>query len=477
MKHFLFTALVLACAAAAASAQTTYLFENHDVSVPGPGWSQQKLNGAAQGWIQSADLRAWHEDEYTSTGTTDDRLISPTLNLAAAGSVYVHFYSELNWAQWLANNPNSYGDGENDLWVSIDNGQTWTEVWTDTRLADTTDWTTVDITAYAGNPSVLLAFRFYGTYAQEWWIDEILVDDSPANPLPPPVNWTVQLPTQFRALSQPSVTDDFEAYAGVLPPHMATTSVDSASGLPAAAGWCTIAGGTTAANSGVRSLEMGIDPANTGYYGYVSNALVIGFDGSAHASLSLRFASLNLGDEDDDFDGVWLSANGSSWYHVVGDYNPAYAAWQANTVDLSSYAAITRGPFYLMFAQKDDFAYNYLDGIGIDDVGFDSGGPAGPTLTKSGSCPGLMTVSFAECTPNRPVVILAGGPGTFTQANPNLPCLGLSVNIAAPNVVGVLTANGLGAASTTFNASAGVCGITVQGVDQASCTRTNAITL
>lgn len=171
---------------AAGSASAQYLYENHDAGVPGAGWTQVKINPAAAGWIQSLDLRAWHEDEI-SPGTTDDRLISPSMDLSAAGAVYVHFESQLGWSNYLANHPTSAGDGENDLWVSTDGGVTWTEVWTDTRISNTNDWTHVDISSYAGNSNVQIALRFYGTYAQEWWVNEVVVDANATYP-PPPFN-------------------------------------------------------------------------------------------------------------------------------------------------------------------------------------------------------------------------------------------------------------------------------------------------
>lgn len=170
--------------AGSASAQS-YLYENHDAGVPGSGWTQVKNNPTSQGWIQSADLRAWHEDEPSSYGTSDDLLVSPPMDLSGASSVYVHFNSQLGYADYLANHPSSVGDGENDLWISTNGGANWTEVWTDTRTVNGTEWTDVDISSYAGNSNVRIALRFYGTFAQEWWVDEVAVDRYPTYPPPP----------------------------------------------------------------------------------------------------------------------------------------------------------------------------------------------------------------------------------------------------------------------------------------------------
>lgn len=460
--------------AASAPAQTVVLHEDFNVAVPPAGWSQIRLNTSAQGWIKSADGRAWHEDEY-GIGDADDLLISPVMNLTGLTGAYAHFYSELYYANYLANHPSSYGNGETDIWVRV-NGGAWVEVWTEARTVNGTEWQTADLSSVAGQSAVELAIRYFGDFAHEQWVDVIQVDNDPANPtVPPPVYHLVNLPSQFRQLTQPSTTETFESYNGILPNHMAVTSVDAATGVPAPEGWCTIAGGTVVSFSGVRNLEMGLNPISSGGY-YVNNALVLGLDATSLASLSVSFWSANLLDEADDFDGVWLSKDGANWLHVVPSYSTVFF-WVKTTVDLSAFTSITQGPFYLMFAQADDSAYATTDGIGIDDVTFISGGPAGPSLSKSGSCPGLMTLSLANCSANGSVAMLIGAAGSFTQTNPNKPCLGLTLGLSAPSLVGVLHVNGAGAGGVSFNSSPSLCGLTVQGVDLSSCVATNVVTL
>ncbi len=475
IPSLLFVAVLLA---GTASAQTTYLSENHDTSVPGPGWSQVKVNPLAQGWIQSLDLRAWHEDEFASVGATDDLLTSPSMDLSAAGNVYVHFYSQLNYAQWLANHPSTIGDGENDLWVSIDNGVTWTEVWTDTRIANTTDWTVVDISSYAGNANVKIALRFYGTYAQEWWVDQVIVDDVSTNPLPPPVVWAVNLPANRAPVANFSGCDDFESYAGIVPNFMALTKVDALTGLPDPDAWCTIAGGTVASASGVRNLEMGLLPLSTNYHD-VRNALVIGLDGTNAGGLTIDFQGINFGEEDSAGDGIWLSTNGTDWYRGLASWLviPATGTWTPMSVDLSGFAALTNGPFYLMFQQQDNFPYNDLDGIGVDDLCITGSGPTGPLLTRIGICAGAMTLRVSNATPNSAVALFYGPSGSFTQNNPNRPCVGVTLDIRPPHFVGYLTSNSAGLAQLQFNAPVGACGTTVQVLDLAVCRKSNSVTL
>ena len=114
------------------------------------------------------------------------------------------------------------------------------------------------------------------------------------------------------------------------------------------------------------------------------------------------------------------------------------------------------------------FTYREFNGTIYTEAG-------GPTLTASGSCPGATTLSFTNCTPSSSVAVLCGIAGAFTK--PSNPCGGLVLGIANPTLGAMLGTDGAGAAALTFNAPAGACGKTVQGVDVASCTATNAIVL
>jgi len=99
----------------------------------------------------------------------------------------------------------------------------------------------------------------------------------------------------------------------------------------------------------------------------------------------------------------------------------------------------------------------------------------GPTLAKSGTCPGPIVLSVTNATPNGNVAMLYGNPGSFTH-NGN-PCNGLVVPISQPTLAGIISANGVGTATVGFNAPPGICGRTVVGVDISSCTPTNTIVL
>lgn len=97
------------------------------------------------------------------------------------------------------------------------------------------------------------------------------------------------------------------------------------------------------------------------------------------------------------------------------------------------------------------------------------------TLSKTGTCPGPVTLSSTNGTPNRPVAVLYGNAGSFTK--PSGACAGLTLAIQNPNLAVMLSNNASGNASVSFNTSPVFCGKTVQFVDVASCTASNAIVL
>lgn len=103
------------------------------------------------------------------------------------------------------------------------------------------------------------------------------------------------------------------------------------------------------------------------------------------------------------------------------------------------------------------------------------GPPGGPTLVQSGSCPGTVTLAVSGATAGSPVALLHGNAGSSTK--PSGTCAGTTVDIAQPSLGAMLTADGAGAAAITANLPAAACGRTVQAVDVASCTPSNAVVL
>lgn len=133
--------------------------------------------------------------------------------------------------------------------------------------------------------------------------------------------------------------------------------------------------------------------------------------------------------------------------------------------------------------------YLYLNGPGcFADCGWRIGfktwmltGPPPFTLAKSGSCPGSMTFTTTNGTPSGTVAFVWGTAGSFTIPA-GKPCAGtvldLSPLFTPPPGYMLATANGSGSATLgPVSVPAAGCGLLVQALDVATCTKSNTVTL
>lgn len=98
-----------------------------------------------------------------------------------------------------------------------------------------------------------------------------------------------------------------------------------------------------------------------------------------------------------------------------------------------------------------------------------------PSLVSVGTCPGPVTLTVFNSTAGGKVAIACGAAGAFTRAAQ--PCAGIPLGVTPPALVTIRTADAEGTAVLSFTASAGLCGLSVQAVDAATCTATNVIVL
>jgi hypothetical protein len=182
MKFSLFLPLALAAIFSSNSlfSQTTVLDEDFSGSIPPAGWVQNHIQTNGVGWISDGAGRAWHEDEYLAGLSSENRLESPSFSLAGMAQAYLHFGAETHYSSYLANNAAGYGDGISDMQISTDGGLTWNTVWTDTSTIDYLPYgPSVSLAPFLGQSNVQVGVYFFGTYAQEWWVDYVKVDDTP----------------------------------------------------------------------------------------------------------------------------------------------------------------------------------------------------------------------------------------------------------------------------------------------------------
>ncbi|MCH2112740.1 MAG: hypothetical protein MK213_07765, partial [Planctomycetes bacterium] len=212
-----------------------------------------------------------------------------------------------------------------------------------------------------------------------------------------------------------------EALAGIVPSHMAVNALDMFFRTDDPEAWCNIGQNAPSitTNSGSFALELGGNPVMSAHH-EVANGLVIGIDGTGSSSLTLDFHAYNWGEESHNDDGVWLSSNGLDWESVLASWGSVAQSgnWEAVTgIDLTTTSVDTTQPFYLLFAQADNYEYGTADGIGIDDIVVKEWAPPGPTLSVTpaqpvAGQPAQLVVEFNQ--PSDMVVIaysfIGGGP-------------------------------------------------------------------
>ena len=103
-------------------------------------------------------------------------LFSPKIDLTTGSHFKLSFYYK--------NSDTSYGsDKANRLWIAVDEAGVpdpshyTTKLWEDTDFPDSWTLAQIDLTPYAGH-EVTLAFEYQGTYAHNWFIDDVTVEES-----------------------------------------------------------------------------------------------------------------------------------------------------------------------------------------------------------------------------------------------------------------------------------------------------------
>ena len=476
---------LLACAVPL-RAQTSYFSESFDAGIPASFALTNNNGSAAVGWqpeaAQYATPAVWHDAE-AGVGQADDDLDTPDFDLTTASSAYLHFESITRWANFQANHPVSFGNGLSAVEVSTDGGATWSSgFWVNTQVvSDLQESMVIDLGGYLGSPTTRLRFHYEGDFAHAWAIDDLRVDDDPNPPPPPATVWDfVALPTTFVAAA--GFLEDFDLGAGVVQNYMAVTEVDAATLLPDPDSWANI--GQHAPNagtpySGSYCAELSRAPGTTNYV-MSRNALVFGLNGATGLELSFRL--YEAADETHEFDGVWVSDDGTDWYRLDDAQANTYSWVSVDDLPLDATPADVSGDFYLMLAQQDNFPWG-TDGIAFDDLSISTPSAPGPSISVAGLCgvPG-SSVQFVGGTPSGSAALVwAFVGGSFTIPVGTQACVGTVLDLAAPTLaeIRVLDANGAVAFGPQgIGIPTVACGvIVVQVLDVATCGTSNVLAL
>lgn len=205
--------------------ETTIYEETFDGDAP--GWNNDEQGANGMGWnflndlspdpdcddnAQSGDA-VWHDDE-NGVGHQDDYLTSPVINIPAGmTSMSMSFYQRNCYVE------NFYE--YHGLLYKIDGAANWTELTQFDQIVEVWDQVIVGIGDDVAGHTLQVAFRYQGTYATEWFIDEFRISGSTGSaigdkpkiglnsfelgsPYPNPFNGSVQIP--FELSHEASVT-------------------------------------------------------------------------------------------------------------------------------------------------------------------------------------------------------------------------------------------------------------------------------
>ncbi|MAW60086.1 MAG: hypothetical protein CMJ94_04540 [Planctomycetes bacterium] len=340
----------------AAAAQQVFLDEDFSGGVfPPPGWGEV-IYAIEPGW--TAGFQTAFHDNYSVL--SDSVLFTPPMDLSAASEVYLHLDFGQRYGQSRSLNAVEY---------SLDGGITRTELYALRTLeSGGGQRLELDLAALAGLSNVRLAFHYEGWKANEWWLERVLVDDQPATGTPP---WP-QLPAQFQDIRV--ADEDFEGLGGAPSPWMSLNSVDPVTRAADPAGWVNFGNlaPVVEAYEGSSALELGLAPGQTGPH-LVANALILAIDGSGFAEVDLVLHAKHFAEETHGDDGVFLSADGLTWFPLVLDWSSlskGSADWFRVAAPLQDTPVPIDGRFYLAFAQADDSPFGTTDGVILDEIQF-----------------------------------------------------------------------------------------------------------
>jgi hypothetical protein len=159
------------CGAAISTLPYTNTFDVED-----PCWNITQLN-INQTWnFDATNLGYTCLYDDVDVAAQDEWLTSPVFDLSAVSDNIAAKFNWLGSYTWAVD-PN---DNYDMLFKVSTDGTTWATLWDETEAGVFTDWTeylaVVDITAYAGEPTVWFAFNYVGTDGAQWSVLDFAVE-------------------------------------------------------------------------------------------------------------------------------------------------------------------------------------------------------------------------------------------------------------------------------------------------------------
>ena len=134
--------------------------DDWELDSEGVGWSK-----SSYGYGYNGGYAAMHED---ISGTQDDWMITPPVDLSSLTDPYMTFMQMDNWQSYYI---------LHEVAISTD-GETWVQLYSGMAPEDSYAEVYVDLSGYTDD-TVFIGFHYEGNYADEWYVDDILIAGAP----------------------------------------------------------------------------------------------------------------------------------------------------------------------------------------------------------------------------------------------------------------------------------------------------------
>ena len=148
---------------------TIFVDEDFEGTFPPENWQNV---GTGNGWAQSSrraysgTYSAFYDDFNTGDNSQDYSLITPEMDFSGLESANLNYFENVNYR---------YAAIVQNVEISIDGGSSWTIIRDSIGTEDTWGEINEDLTAYVGNSSVYIKYRYDGGYDAEWWVDDVFI--------------------------------------------------------------------------------------------------------------------------------------------------------------------------------------------------------------------------------------------------------------------------------------------------------------
>ncbi|MDZ4122264.1 MAG: choice-of-anchor J domain-containing protein [Candidatus Cloacimonadaceae bacterium] len=186
-----------------------YLQGFESTTFPPVGWTVVNNDGSATQWVRDAtqnhtpDGIASARHTFNGSNDEDGWLITPPVVIpTATDNLFLSFWSYNNWPTYME---------YNGVWVSTGSSNPadghFVEIWSADSVTQVWSQASVSLAAFAGQ-TIHIGFRYMGYDADDWFLDDIVLEELTIDTIPPVINhaW----------LTNTTVTDiNYAVYANV----------------------------------------------------------------------------------------------------------------------------------------------------------------------------------------------------------------------------------------------------------------------